>query len=113
MLPHSRKCPSRFVNACKPNRSSTPASIAAARVCGIIFISLANSPVKPQSKIRALAKIKIPMVSASVTPCKLVASRAAPGVDQAVNTGALYHRESANVLTPMPIPSAVIQPAIW
>ncbi|MNV74929.1 hypothetical protein D3C71_1681840 [compost metagenome] len=54
----------------------------------------------------------MPMVSARVTPCRLVASSAAPGVDQAVSTGDLYHRERASVLTPIPIPSAVIQPAI-
>ena len=112
MLPHSKKCPSRLLNACSPNLSNTPASIAAARECGISFIRRANNPVTPHSRMSALAKMKIPMVSASVTPCRLVANSAAPGVDQAVSTGALYHQESASVLTPIPIPRAVIQPAI-
>ena len=86
--------------------------MAAASEWGISVIRRAKSPVMPQSKISALAKMNTPMVSASVTPCRLVASSAAPGVDQAVSTGALYHQESTSVLTPIPIPSAVIQPAI-
>ena len=47
-----------------------------------------------------------------VTPCRPVTSSAAPGVDQAVRMGARYHTDNASVLTPIAIPSAVIQPAI-
>ena len=93
-------------------RSRIPASIAAASVGGIIFIRRANRPVTPHSTISPLAKIKIPTASLSETPCKLVASSAAPGVDQAVNTGIRYQTLSTSVLTPIATPRAVIQPAI-
>ena len=112
ILPQRKMCPSRLLNAFRPNCNSTPASIAAASECGISFINRANRPVTPHSRISAFANINTPMVSASVTPCRLVASRAAPGVDQAVSTGALYHHDNASVLIPIPSPSAVIHPAI-
>ena len=78
----------------------------------MIFISLAKMPVMPQSTIKALAKIKTPTAWESVTPCRPVTSSAAPGVDHAVRMGTFRHRVSASVLTPIPRPKAVIQPAI-
>ena len=113
MAAHSIKCPSSVPNACSPKRSRMPASIAAARPGGMIFIRRANRPVAPQITISAEAKIKIPAASCRLLPARPVASSAAPGVDQAVSTGARYHKLSASVLTPMPMPSIVIQPAVW
>ena len=112
MLPHNSRFPCRLAKACMPKRSKIPASIAAASEWGMIFINRANRPVTPHSTIKALAKIKTPTACASVTPCRPLTNSAAPGVDQAVRIGTFRHKVSARVLTPIPRPNAVIQPAI-
>lgn len=47
-----------------------------------------NQPVSPTSTVSAEAIRKAPTASGIEVPCALVASRAAPGVDQAMTTGA-------------------------
>lgn len=44
-------------------------------------------PVTPEMIIKTAAKIKAPMASGIDTPAKLVASKAAPGVDQPTKIG--------------------------
>ena len=55
--------------------------------------------------------MKAPVASGSVTPC-VTANTAAPGVDQAVNTGCRYQRLNTKLVPPMPKPSAHIQDAV-
>ena len=46
-----------------------------------------NQPVAPATKISRPQNMNAPMASAIGTPTRLVASSAAPGVDQAVTMG--------------------------
>ncbi|MNF84946.1 hypothetical protein D3C84_673280 [compost metagenome] len=75
------------MNRSSPNLSSTPASMAAARGAGMWRISLSNQPLMPHRVISKEEMMKAPMASARLKLPRLVMSRAAPGVDQAVSTG--------------------------
>jgi hypothetical protein len=55
--------------------------------------------------------MKAPVASGTVTPC-VTANTAAPGVDQAVNTGCRYQRLNTKLVPPMPKPRAHIQDAV-
>ncbi len=55
---------------------------------GMRSIARSNQPEKPASVIRAAETRKAPVASSMVRPTAPVTSRAAPGVDQAVTTGA-------------------------
>ncbi|MNH08663.1 hypothetical protein D3C79_680870 [compost metagenome] len=50
-------------------------------------ISLSNQPLMPHRVISKEEMMKAPMASARLKLPRLVMSRAAPGVDQAVSTG--------------------------
>ncbi len=75
------------MNRSSPKRSNTPASSAEASARGRRCIRRSNRPVTPHRVINSAEKRKAPMASLMLTPGRLVASRAAPGVDQAVSSG--------------------------
>ena len=75
-------------NTSSPKRSSTPASMPEAIATGMRSIARSNQPEKPAIVISAAETRKAPVASSIVRPAALVTSRAAPGVDQAVTTGA-------------------------
>ena len=75
-------------NTSRPNRRSTPASMAEAMDIGMRSITRSNQPVTPEIVINKPQNRKAPTASAIGTPTRLVANSAAPGVDHAVNTGA-------------------------
>jgi hypothetical protein len=57
--------------------------------------------------------MKAPSASDIDTPGRLVASRAAPGVDHPVSTGMRVATDSPMPTVPMPQPRAHSQEAIW
>jgi hypothetical protein len=97
--------------ASKAKRASTPASKAAARACGMRSMTRANQPVAPARVMSSAHTRKAPTPSAMGTPTPAVASKAAPGVDQAVSTGWRYQTLSPRLVRPMPRPRAQIQEA--
>ena len=72
-----------------------------------------NHPVTPHSTMSAELAMKMPIDWEMPTPLRLVASSAAPGVDQAVSTGARQMSDSVTQVTPMPMPRAHIHEASW
>ncbi len=75
-------------NTSRPKRSSTPASMPEASATGMRSIARSNQPEKPARVMRAAETRKAPVASSMERPAALVTSRAAPGVDHAVTTGA-------------------------
>ncbi len=86
--------------------------MAEASAGGMTFIRRANRPVTPLSAISALAKINTPIASLMESPCRLVASSAAPGVDQAQRIGMRVQSDSPSEQRPIAMPSIDSQPPI-
>ena len=76
-------------NTLRPNWNRIPASIADVRDTGMWSISFSNQPVTPETIIKTAENMNAAVSSVNDAVLVLVASKAAPGVDQAVNTGAL------------------------
>ena len=71
----------------RPKRSSTPASMPEATGTGMRDIPRSNQPVTPARSMSTALARKAPTMADMGRPAALVASSAAPGVDQAVTTG--------------------------
>ena len=78
---------------------------------GMRSISFSNQPLAPATVMSRPQTTKAPIASGISTP-EVEASRAAPGVDQAVSTGWRVHRLKARLVTPMPRPSAQSHEAV-
>ena len=72
-----------------PKWIKIPASIAEVRERGICLSIFSKRPVTPVKTVNAAAKINTPVASGMEIPVKLVANKAAPGVDQPVKIGIL------------------------
>ena len=94
-----------LVTASRPKRASTPASRAEAMATGMRSISFSNQPLAPAQAISRPQTMKAPTASGMSRP-EVDASRAAPGVDQAVSTGWRVHRLKTRLVMPMPRPRA-------
>ena len=77
------------LNASKPKRSNTPASIADAIAIGMRFIRRLNNPDAPAMMMSTAQNTNAPNAFGIVKPIALVAISAAPCVDRAATTGFL------------------------
>ena len=100
------------VNASRPKRSSTPASMAEASASGMRPSMRSKIPENPAITISNADSAKPAIASSIATPAALVTSTAAPGVDQAVTTGIFQRSDRPMQVTPMPMPSAHIHEAV-
>ena len=98
--------------ASSPKRASTPASKAAATAKGMRSIRRSNQPVRPKIRINTAQNRNAPTASGMLRP-EVAASKAAPGVDQAVKMGWRDHQDRPRLVSPMPRPRAHIQELVW
>ncbi len=102
----------RAVKTPVPNANRMPASIAFTIPAGTALISRPNRPVTPNSTTTTPLSTNAPTASRYGYAPRLVTSRAAPGVDQAVTTGVRVHQLSSRAVSPLPIATAQIQDAV-
>ena len=80
-------CDFMATNTSIPKRTNTPASSAEAMDSGMRSMMRSNHPVMPLKVMSSAENKNAPMASDMGMPTRVVASKAAPGVDQAVTTG--------------------------
>ena len=102
ITPTSIGCWPSDIQVAAPKRNRIPASMAAAMAGGTMRITRSNAPLMARANIPRLASRNAPTASANATPGSEITNSAAPGVDQATETGARVIGLNAMPLMPQP-----------